>query len=195
MWPEIQLVVLAGRETVNPHLRRWAERFDHARTLLGSELPDLLACRRNLVLRWFRDESPPQAAWLLMMDDDCVPVAETDELLRCRADVASARVWARTGAEAHPHALSAACLKLSRAAVAAIRPPWFRFTLAPDGTAEQMCECRYFWLKAQRAGFRSVRAGVVGHRFPVTVLPPADAAAEGGRPRFLFDSEVADGQV
>lgn len=192
MWPEIQLVVLAGRETVNPHLARWARRFDHARTFLGSELPDLLACRRNHLLRWFRDECPPSAAWLLMMDDDCVPVAGTDELLRSPADVASARVWARTGREAHAHTLSVACLKLSRRAVEAIRPPWFRFTLAPDGTAERMCECQYFWLKAQRAGLCPVRAGVVGHRFPVTVLPPAD---DGGRPRFLFDSEVADAQV
>jgi hypothetical protein len=195
MWPEIQLVILAGRETVNPHLRRWADRFDHARTFFGSELPDLLACRRNVVVRWFRDECPPSAAWLLMLDDDCVPVAETDELLRCPADVSAARVWARTGQESHAHTLSAACLKLSRRAVAAIDPPWFRFTLAPDGMAEQMCECRYFWLKAQRAGLRPVQAGVVGHRFPVTVLPPPAGAGQGERARFLFDCEVADAQM
>jgi hypothetical protein len=186
MHPSIQLAILAGRGTVNPHLRRWAERFDHCRVFHGWDLPDHLACRRNRIFQWFRDECPQDVPWLLMMDDDSVPVAQTDDLLRCPAEIASARVWARTGGEAHAHTASVACLKISRRAIAAIPPPWFRFTFSADGTRVEMCECLYFWRKSHRAGLTPVQAGAVGHRFPVVVLPG---------PVFRFDSEIEHGQV
>jgi len=180
------LAVVAGRGTVNPLLRRWAERFERRRVFYGSDLRDHVACRRNTIVKWFRDEAPPAAAWLLMVDDDVVPFARTDELLRCPAEVAAARVWARTGREAHPHGISAACVKISRKAARAIPPPWFRFVFSPDGTREVLCECRYFWRKCHAAGFTPVQAGIAGHRFPVTVLPEPDG------PAFRFDGEVED---
>jgi len=186
MYPDIQLAILAGRG-VNPHLRRWACRFDHCRVFAGSDLPDLLACRRNAIFKWFRDECPEELAWLLMMDDDIVPVAETENLLLCDADVVAARAWARTGREAHSHTVSVSSLKVHRRAVRSVEPPWFRFTLSRDGTRREMCECQYFWRKFHRAGFTPVQAGAVGHRFPVTVLPG---------PAFRFDSELQHaGQV
>jgi len=179
MLHDVQLAVLVGRGC-NRFLRRWAERFDHRRFFHGSDLPDMLACRRNRIFRWFRDSC--ELPWLLMVDDDVVPVAETEALLACPADVAAARCVARTGHVAHEHTASAACVKISRRAVAAVRPPWFRFTLSDDGAAQRMCECQYFWRKFHRAGLTPVVAGAVGHRFPVTVLPG---------PEFRFDEELA----
>jgi hypothetical protein len=180
-YPDIQLAVLAGRG-VNPHLRRWAERFQHVRVFRGSDLPDLLACRRNRILLWFRDQC--RLPWLLLLDDDVVPVEQTDELLACAADVATARCMARTGREAHAHTASAACIKISRRALSAVPPPWFRFTLSTDGMRQLMCECQYFWRKFHRAGLTPATAGAVGHRFPVVVLPG---------PEFRFDEQVAAG--
>lgn len=178
-YPDIQLAILAGRE-VNPHLRRWAQRFPHTRVFQGSDLPDLLACRRNRILQWFRDEC--DLPWLLMCDDDIVPVAQTADLLACGTDVAAARCAARGGRDAHGHTAGAACLKISRRALQAVPPPWFRFTLSQDGTRQLMCECQYFWRKFCRAGFTPVTAGAAGHRFPVVVLPG---------PEFRLDQEIA----
>jgi hypothetical protein len=38
----------------------------------------------------------------------------------------------------------------------------------------------------RKAGFRPEKVGLVGHRFPVVVLPGA------GRPLFRFDAEIDD---
>jgi len=175
----VQLAILAGRG-VNPHLARWAARFEHCKRFAGSADPGGVPAARNRIFQWFRDEC--RLPWLLMMDDDCVPVAGTERLLSCAEPIAAARVWARTGRQAHPHTISVACLKVHRQAVERIRPPWFRFGRGPGA-----CECVWFFGRACRAGFRPVQAGLVGHRFPVTVLPPEHG--DGG-PRFLFDAEL-----
>jgi len=114
-----------------------------------------------------------------MMDDDSVPLAETEPLLRCAADVAGVHVAGRSGKEAHPHCLSAACLKLSRHAVETIPQPWFGY---PKGG----CECSWFFGRAYRAGFRPAKVGLIGHRFPVTVLPG---------PVFKLDREIRRGEM
>ena len=115
-----------------------------------------------------------------MMDDDSVPLAETEPLLQSKADIAGPRVVGRTGREAHPHCLSAACVKIHRKAVEAIPEPWFRY--ARKGG----CECSWFFHRAYRAGFRPEKVGLIGHRFPVTVLPG---------PVFKLDSEIRRGEV
>jgi hypothetical protein len=186
---DIQVAVLAGREALHPRLLRWAHDVAPRRwrVFAGSELPDLLACRRNRILQWFRDEGSTR--WLLMIDDDMVPVARTEELLACRADVAAARAWARTGREAHPHGVSVSCVKISRRAVEAVPPPWFKFAVSADGLRPEGCECRYFWRKFHRAGFTPAVAGLVGHRMPVVVLPGSGEPGEC-RPVFLFESQL-----
>jgi len=177
---EIQLAVLAGRG-VNEHLARWSRRFVNPWKVEGPETIEEVPDARNRIFRAFRDRS--DLPWLLMMDDDCVPVAETEELLETQADIAGPRIFARTGREAHQHCLSAACIKISRRAVEAIREPWFRFSRRGG------CECSWFFNRAYQTGFRPVRAGLIGHRFPVVVLPGDDG------PVFRFDSEIRGGQV
>jgi len=170
---DIQLAILTARG-VNGHLRRWGQRFPHVWLCRGSDSREGIPEARNAIFRRFRDDCG--LPWLLMMDDDSVPVAQSEPLLDCREDIAGPHVVARTGREAHAHCLSAACVKISRRAVVEIRDPWFRYSRRPRG-----CECSWFFHRAYRAGFRPVHVGVIGHRFPVVVLPG---------PVFKFDSEI-----
>lgn len=181
MYPDIQLVILEGRE-VNRFLRNWSARFDHRRILSVSGLPDHLASHRNRIFKWFRDEC--ELPWLLTMDDDVVPVLETDELVACQDPVSAPRVWARAGYEMHPEQISMPSVKVHRQVVEAIQPPWFAFSFSEDGTMEELCDCLFFHKKLSEAGYKVTRAGRIGHRFPVTVLPG------DGEPEFLFDGEV-----
>jgi len=122
------------------------------------------------------------------MDDDVVPVPETDAFVEAEGDVIGTRAWANTGDEMHPHDFSMTSLKVHRRVVEAIQPPWFAFTFSDDGAALDQCECLYFAEQVRKAGFTIEKVGAVGHRFPVTVVPPKNG--EGGSPTFLFDDDV-----
>ena len=70
-------------------------------------------------------------------------------------------------------------------------PPWFAFRFSPDGAKQQERECLYCHRKVKEAGFACATVGIVGHRFPVTVLPGAPGTPGEDGPRFVFDGELA----
>jgi len=179
MYPDVFLAILAGSEP-NEHLKRWAGQLDDWMAFAGSKTWQGIPEARNDICRFFLARRAQR--WLLMMDHDMVPLPGTQELLDSRAPVASARAWAKSGREAHPHTISAACLKVHRDALERIRDPWFRF-------APHSCECSCFFQRAYRAGYRPETVGIVGHRFPIVVIPGEGNAV------FRFDSEIRRGQV
>lgn len=174
------LIILAGKEC-NQYLATWSARFIHKR-IVNVPYPDHIAVRRNLAFKWFRDQCTDP--WLIMLDDDIVPVDGTEEFIRAQGDIVGARAWSRKGHESHPMSFSMAAVKIHRRVIEQIPPPWFQFTFNEDGTRLTQCECAYFWRRASEAGFDVIRAGKVGHRFPVTVVPGDDG------PEFLFDKQT-----
>lgn len=183
---DIQMVVLAGRESITSELEAFANGFDHRWIARGSELPDHLACRRNAIARWFLEETDRR--WLWMLDDDSVPIPETRLLERTDRDVAAAAVIARHGRLAHGHTVSVASLKISRRALVALGLPLFLFRYDREHCRVMECECQYFWRRCMNAARRQgmewlapCQVGAIGHRFPVTVVPDAD-----GRPKMVF---------
>lgn len=186
MHQDTHLVILEGRGC-NRFLRSWAGRFPHRTILNVSSFPDHVACHRNRVFKWFLENS--DLPYLICMDDDVVPVAQTDAFVDAQGDVIGTRAWANTGREMHPHEFSMTALKVHRRVIEAIKPPWFAFTFTDDGAAQVQCECLYFHEKVQEAGFAINIVGAVGHRFPVTVVPP-DGDGDAGKAKFLFDGDV-----
>lgn len=181
------LVILEGRGC-NRFLRSWAGRFRHRTILNVSDFPDHVACHRNRVFKWFLSKS--ELPYLICVDDDVVPVPQTEAFVAAEGDVIGTRAWANTGSEMHPHAFSMTALKVHRRVVESVAPPWFAFEFAEDGSALVKCECLYFHDKVKQAGFEVETHGAVGHRFPVTVVPPVEGDSQDGRPRFLFDGDV-----
>jgi len=159
--PEPSLVMVLGRP--NPLLARWLAARERHTIWPAAETLHRVPAARNAMVRAFLSEPAPD--WLVMLDRDIVPVPESAPFFSSPADITSAEIVTRAGRASHPHTISAAALKIARRALEAIRPPWFGWP------REGGCECAWFYGRAYRAGFRPVRAGVVGHRFPVTVLP------------------------
>ena len=167
-------VVLNHRGT-NPLLRRWLTQFPQV--MLASHFcsfagRDLLACWRNQIVEHFL--TLENADWLIMCDDDVIPIiGETEKLLECEADVSACRYFARYGVEAHPEEgeIGLHIAKISRKALEKIKPPWFAFEMNEKGTAQRTCECDYFCKKAKEAGFYPVKAGIAGHLIEVYAIP------------------------
>jgi hypothetical protein len=186
---DIQVMVFEGRK-VNPALKQWLKRFPHRKVLAPpTGLRDFLCLWRNHEIAAFLADTvgPP---WLLLLDDDMVPVEDTDLLLDCPADLAGAAYWSRPGPDGSPGGIAhgadgyvgAAALKVSRRALSAVEPPWFWAEPDPAGTKLARCECTYFCDKMRAAGFHPVKAGRIGHILPMVVLP--DPAGEGFMVRF-----------
>lgn len=178
-WPEIQFAVLRGRPAVNRHLRRFGKTVAHYREFPGSATWRGIFAVRNGIFRWFLDEcsvaKKAKTPWLVMLEDDIVLTAESEPFLTSTADVTGPRVvGASDGQEVHPHTLSAAAVKLSRPAVAALGKCWQAPT---DGS----CGCHALFKACLRAGIKPAKAGIVGHRVPVTVFPG---------PAFVLDADV-----
>jgi hypothetical protein len=185
----VQLIILEGRGPATTPLLEWCEKFPHvlrARHPFGSPVTDLLAVWRNQLVRWFLDGT--RLPVMLMMDADCVPTPETAELVTCDAPVASARVVARTGREAHAYdgGVSCAALRVTRAALLAMGPPWFAFGVRSDGLREEHCECEYFADRARQNGYHPVRVGTVGHLVEVIAVP---GSVPGMPPSLTFPAE------
>jgi len=172
-WPNIQFAVLRGRPTVNRHLRHFGQTVARYREFPGSATWQGIFAIRNGIFRWFLDECA--LPWLVMLDDDIVLTAESEPFLASQADVTGPRVvGASDGQEVHPHTLSAAAVKLSRPAVAALGECW-------HPPADGSCGCSTLFNACIRAGIQPAKAGAVGHRVPVTVFPG---------PVFVLDADV-----
>jgi len=172
-----QAIVLEGRYPANGRLLAWLEaRFAHiyrAQHPFGSGQPDYLAPWRNLLVRWFLEETVRRE--MLMIDADMVPLPETEELLRTAADVAGCRCIGKSGFEVHGEdgVISHAFMRVTRKALEAIAPPWFAYEMSPDGSCVAKCTCRYFSEKAVAAGFPPVHVGEVGHLIPMVARLPS----------------------
>ncbi len=178
---DVQVIVFDQRGA-NPYLARWLERFKHVR-FTSKVSPDqfngldFLAMKRNRQIKWFLSET--KLPWLLMMDDDIVPLdgladcPPTWPLVKSDKDVTSARFVAKAGNEAHGRRgdVSMAAVKISRVALKRIPPPWAHFEFGPDGTIQSRCECDYLAAKAREAGFFPAKAGAVGHIVTAVVIP------------------------
>jgi hypothetical protein len=144
--------------------------------------PDHLAILRNQAFKWFRDEC--NEPWLLVCDDDVVPVDGVEKLLGAEGDIVCAHVPDRHHHDRHLDTFSLAAAKVHRRVVESLDPPWFRFSLTEDGVGLKESEGAYFARKCSSTGFTVASAGQMGRRLPVTVVPGDTRAT------FLFDEEL-----
>jgi hypothetical protein len=170
----IMVVVFEGRGT-NAKLKRWVSGFANRRLATPpTGLKDFIGLWRNQEVKNFLENT--KLEWLLILDDDMVPVPDTDLLLDCTADIAGASYWSKEGGVAHGKDGCVGCgaLKVSRKALLAVQPPWFMIEMDGTGTKLASCECVYFCRKMKAAGFQPVHAGRMGHMMMLEVLPSPD---------------------
>jgi hypothetical protein len=170
---DIQLVVMEGRR-VNGLLAAWIRERGFPNVIISHApdgLLDHLTPWRNQVVK---DFLAGPCKWLLMFDDDMVPVADTWPMVESEAGLVGCDYIGRNqhGDLAHTESnVGLGAVKISRRLLEAVPPPWFAFGYSPDGARVQFCECQHFCAKASAAGFPAIRAGRCAHIMPVAVLP------------------------
>ncbi|HUX00842.1 MAG TPA: hypothetical protein VMY35_07665 [Phycisphaerae bacterium] len=173
----IQVVVFDGSRE-HPLLSSWLLGFPHVLRFRdvqpGKRGSIYLQTCRNRAVKWFQQETT--LPWLLLLDDDEIPVSETEGLIVCEADVASAAYVSQKAEMLHPHpgGLCGGALKVSRYALEKIEPPWFGVRFSADGCDAVECECQWFERRAKAAGFHPVKAGSIGHIVSYLTLPTED---------------------
>jgi len=102
--------------------------------------------------------------WLVMVDRDMIPTADTAPFFTAQGHVVGAmyplgdeKVWAE------PDRLHCGLMRIHRSVVEKVSPPWFKFVTNERGTMLTECECHYFTRRAKAAGFDVIRAGYCGH--------------------------------
>ena len=194
-YDDIQIVPVDFRG-VGYHLRAWLETMPNVKYASNICVKtfgglDLLAVWRNLIAEWFLEKC--DKPWLLMLDDDNIPLDSMSELLACKADVSACHFFSRTGGEGHDvdGVLSMASLKVSRRALLEIARPWFKFEFNPNHTKMTGCECSWFCKQARAAGFHPVKVGVIAHVMKVALIPPKEPGGSC-QMKFLCDIPIQE---
>jgi len=189
MYPDIQFVVF-DHSPINIHLKRWLATCDNSVRLSdldlgGGDFSDFIAMRRNRVVKWFLDKTDFSS--LVMLDHDHILDDSVNPLLESDIDVAGASYVRSNGTLVHdsPASIGAGCLRVSRTALEKIGAPWFAFEFNDDGTDIKQCECGFFSVKAQKAGYFPRKIGRAMHL--VTV---ASRATKEGKAGVMFLNQL-----
>ena len=129
---------------------------------------------RNRNVKLFLDEDVPRGKeFLLMIDDDMVPVVETKPILTLPGDMIFCGHCSKEGNTAHygDKNFTAACFRVSVKVLRSFGPPWFRMGHSGDMMTRTHCECNYFRDRANEVGFDGKMAGIIGHRASCVLLP------------------------
>ena len=176
---DIQAIVFDGAGPLIQPLAEWIVRFPGC-WLASQALPSFADCPRGSVaspgfigrmrnLAWHLFTSISDRPWFLMVDDDQIPVPETDALFKSPVPypVMGARYFAKNGTEAHPEDgfVALGCLLVHRQAVEMIGADPF------TANADEGCECMAFARRVREAGLWPKHVGAIGHRVVVDVLP------------------------
>jgi hypothetical protein len=185
------MVVPIDFNGVGRHMRHWLDTMPNVR--YASDIcfssfagQDLLAIWRNKIAEWFIEKTDKE--FLLMVDDDNIPMESIYELLDSPADVSGCHFFSRTGKEGHSKegVLSLASLKVSRRALERIERPWFKFEFNENHTEMIGCECNWFCRQARAAGIFPIKIGVIAHVMKVALIP-SDKADGKCLMKFLQD--------
>lgn len=168
-WDSTAFDVFSHDGTMNPDLRLWFETQGIEPAIVRS--PHSLVCDRNASVDFFLRQS--KAEHLCMIDADMFPLPESLGILVAPGDLVYCGYSARHGCVAHygDGDLGMGCMRMSRAVLEKIEPPWFNFEFNARGVAVLKCECRVFLEKAKAAGFDSAMVGVMGHIMPMVARP------------------------
>jgi len=127
---------------------------------------------RNREVGRFMDET--DAAALLMIDADMVPLADTDVILRAPGPVVFCPYVGQRGTliDWKTQGLPTGCARIGRRVFEAVGEPWFDYQTDYTIRLATRCEAATFTEKIVRAGFEPRPVGRIGHLLRVVVSPP-----------------------
>jgi hypothetical protein len=169
---QIQCIIMSYGQPACRELQQWLAGMGVSwRYGLGDYEIDVA---RNRNVKAFLDcDVAAGKQYLLMIDDDMVPVRETRPILTLPGDMLYCGHTSKDGQVTHfgDKNFSSACFRVSAALLQSFGPPWFRMGHSGDLLQRTHCECNYFRDRANEAGYDGQMAGIVGHKTQCVLLP------------------------
>jgi hypothetical protein len=164
-----------ARDAENKALGEWLRRLAVAGAAVrdSSFSPRVDLTRNREVGRWLIEE---RTAYLLMVDADMRPVAETDAVLVEAGDCVACAAVDQAGRviDWRTQGIPTGCLRLSRALMERMPEPWFEYRLAPGLRSVVAGEAATFSARLQALRVKPRIVGRVGHRMDIVALPGQD---------------------
>ena len=157
----IDVVSLDG--TMEPVLRAWLDRtVGYYRVHPGIKG---IALALNSSIKHFLDVDVPNGKeFLVQLNDDLNPIATTVNLFTSPGDLVYCGKRGPDGAGHYGDGnFDSGCARMSAKLLKDVKPPWYFKPLSNDGTMPLCCECVYFRLKAEAAGYTAKMVGLVEH--------------------------------
>lgn len=186
----IQTIIMSRGGSCNRYLLEWLQANDLPWRFGSQEYG--IACARNQNCNQFLREDVPQGkTHLLMIDDDMVPLPETDMILRIPTSLAYCGYLDRGASKGHVghDDFGAACMLVSSDTLLRMKgPPWFVMQYDTSHARRTDCECNHFRRLAASAGITPVMVGVVGHLQSCVLVP--NIQSQQGRYKILWPWEL-----
>jgi hypothetical protein len=168
----IQCIVMSYGQPACKELQLWLAGMNVDWRFGLSDYEIDVARNRN-VKEFLERDVPAGKQYLLMIDDDMVPVRETNAILAAPGEMVFCGHCSKEGVTAHlgDKNFTAACFRASARLLQSFGPPWFRMGHSGDLLQRTYCECNYFRDRANEVGFDGKMVGVVGHKASCVLLP------------------------
>lgn len=131
--------------------------------------------RNQNVARFLAEDVPKGFEYLLFLDDDMVPLAETMPILHEDGDLVYCAYPNARGGIDHfgDGTLCCGCLRISSNLLGKLHPPYFRTGHSGDIMQYTGCDCRYLNERAAEMEVKSRMVGLVGHlqKLVLTIAP------------------------
>lgn len=182
---EIQIVVMRYNAPACEELSRWLA-YVGMDWRYGVSDYEIDVARNKNIQKFLAEDVPKGKKYLLMINDDMVPLPESTPILTEDGDLVYLASSSSRGTIEHlgDKNFSSACWRASAELLQSFGPPWFRVGHSGDVCDRTYCDCMYFKDRAQEAGFDAKMVGIVGHRVNIILHPDPDNPA--GMWKFLW---------
>jgi len=145
--------------------------------------------RNQTINRFMREAVPKGATHLLMIDNDMVPIIDTNKIISYTGDLGYCEYAGHGGSRGHRARFGAACFKVSAELLGRMSPPYFSVGVNDNCDMLNACECTWFEQNAIQAGATPDQAGIIGHEMNAVFFPD-DTKRTGFS--FMFPEDIAE---
>lgn len=191
---KIQIVVSSRGGPMCRPLQLWLASLP-VKWRYGSPDYRMEAARNQNVDYFLKRDVPRGKKYLLLLDDDMVPVIDTNRIISADGDLIYCGYADREGSRGH-HGdgdFGVACSRISASLLRRMEPPWFKLGYNeewidlktddagnfigghPPMTVRLHCDCWWFLQQAKQLGAEPKMVGIVGHLQQCVIFPDPDS--------------------
>jgi hypothetical protein len=161
---KIKVVIQKYNSSACEELHEWLEKKDLS-WRYGVSLQPIAVGRNQNVKRFLDEDVPKGYEYLLMVDDDMVPLEETEPILTAEGDLLYCAYPNKFGGIDHwgDGTLCSGFIRMSAKLLQQLKAPYFRTGHSGDLMQYTGCDCNFMKDRASELEIQSKMVGVVGH--------------------------------